>query len=555
MPNQQSFVRNRNQGSTGNKFVDKHICELLSYDLILNPKDVQGLKIGGADGYEGYARFGETVVDDPPWMGEERLTGGRQIIELTQGNSEKKTVWSFLFRTNDNSEPSGTVGFELWSSDKRKKAGWLPGYMHPERYLEIDKDGNTTPQFVQPAVLFFLLMAYDMPFACIAFENFGKLSERLKEIGRELKLDPENPPADMASYDGGALIIDNMWHVPFSRISDLAVVTMIGDKPRLRPDITIINSKEACTNGTQQARYDYLVSCANERHMEQDSSFIGKFELTVEQQAYANVVYDLDALGHLDETRYPALAYLGQNYRTRNIFRSLNMILECMLSLGKPQYQTYFLMSHRFFRDWCKSQGVSVGLISIEAHKKHLVNLGLLSEGRAILSGQKRAATTLSANRFTDDVLERADHIAAQQKAKNLSGSRMTKSRFISAYGQIVADQLYPDNRTESAVEKELWGMIQKETKKQIKKQGYAQPAVVWNKVWEKAGKDHNFDSFDPWEPDNPSFKYSKTLNRLKPNLRQIMAEIGCSYHPIKKEERKAFGLPDEFRGWIITQN
>ena len=53
-------------------------------------------------------------------------------IELLQGGIEIKTVTGFLTRTNDHNEPSGSLGFELWTDKEKKHKGWLWAMMYPE---------------------------------------------------------------------------------------------------------------------------------------------------------------------------------------------------------------------------------------------------------------------------------------------------------------------------------------------------------------------------------------------------------------------------------------
>ena len=241
------------QGDAGSRFVYEHLEEILSGTHIAQSRDAHTEHIGGGDIKAVMLHTEKAEAYDPSedWAGIPGMKAGSrtEINAVVSGAIEVKTVWGFLFRTNDHGMPCGTLEFELWSSGNE---GWLPKYLHPERYME---DGET-PKVVQPAVLVFLLMAYDMPFGCVAFEDFGALAERLKEYGEEIGVDPENPLMEGA-YGPDAIVEGNMWYVPFDRIADLGTVTMIGDMPGLRPDI-VIGKKVECSTELQKEKFETL---------------------------------------------------------------------------------------------------------------------------------------------------------------------------------------------------------------------------------------------------------------------------------------------------------
>ncbi len=109
-------------------------------------------------------------------------------------------------------------------------------------------------------MLVFLLVQYLKPFASIVFEDFSLLADRLMEIAEE---DGFSLFQDRgASEDAACRLIDHMLYVPFSRLSDIASVTMIGSKPWMRPSIFSADRQRSCTDRTQDQRYTYLCACA-----------------------------------------------------------------------------------------------------------------------------------------------------------------------------------------------------------------------------------------------------------------------------------------------------
>ena len=59
---------------------------------------------------------------------------------------------------------------------------------------------------------------------------------------------------------------ENMWHVPFDMISDLATVTMIDQDPELK------ETEKTCSKALQEKRLAYLKKCAAGRHLDTENT-------------------------------------------------------------------------------------------------------------------------------------------------------------------------------------------------------------------------------------------------------------------------------------------
>ena len=190
------------------------------------------------------------------------------------GNLEVKANGQFLTQDNNDMgktylEESGTLYFEMflnWIPNRREDMcqGWIHALINPAEYTEIRRERRLAgieknKVTAQPwgALAIVLLTEAQRPFACVAFENIGKLIERL----RSLCPDPvrwglynirDLEPAQNKEYwdqytkywdgtqhkyhniawnrrHGG--IIESDWHIPLSELQDLATVTMIGADP------------------------------------------------------------------------------------------------------------------------------------------------------------------------------------------------------------------------------------------------------------------------------------------------------------------------------------
>ncbi len=198
------------------------------------------------------------------------------------GNIEVKTINNYLVRGDTNNEPSGTIPFEIfhrWLPDQPEKmyAGWLLSDYDMATYNDIKRTHGRSEHAETSGVLAFMLMRSDNePFACVAFEDIRALLIRLYELCPDAKgwgiPDPDTliSATDQAYWrqfskwdqDKGKMI-QNVWHVPFKSLSDLATVTMIGN---VDPAEEVRNAKyRPCTSQTAEARLQALQDRANQQ--------------------------------------------------------------------------------------------------------------------------------------------------------------------------------------------------------------------------------------------------------------------------------------------------
>lgn len=196
-----------------------------------------------------------------------------QSFSLFKGNGdiEVKRKNNFLTRGNNNGEATGTISFELFQNKETKErnkwySGWLPSQYNPRDYTFMRKDirekqlsEGKHPREVKArtpgALVMVLTDNRQNAFACVAFENMPELLTRLLKLCPDPDswglTDPEKirPAIDKKYWeqyetwygkwnDTYGTIINNMWHVPFRQIMDLATVTMIGGEPEILPTFT-----------------------------------------------------------------------------------------------------------------------------------------------------------------------------------------------------------------------------------------------------------------------------------------------------------------------------
>ncbi len=165
----------------------------------------------------------------------------------------------------------GVIQFAIWNSNnfnneperKRKRLGSLYRMFYPS-----DADHERRP--LSYAVV--LLNMEMKPYACLVFEDFQALMNRLIEIGRRCGLDlteegfrnipcwenlngwnSPNEWADMKMAENPELhLMQNMWYIKMSEVIDLANVVMIGRTPEIRG--TVNN----CSVWLQKKRLDFL---------------------------------------------------------------------------------------------------------------------------------------------------------------------------------------------------------------------------------------------------------------------------------------------------------
>lgn len=202
---------------------------------------------------------------------------GKDMCEtlITEGGligayTEIKAVRNNYFVKRNNNPRSvpdlgGTLEFELWSNawDQNNHikprrlwtVGWFPKMLHPDRY-------NTNGiNAVKPTRLVFMLCLDNKgnyPYACINFENFRALEDRLREIA-PFDLDDIPSPQLRSYWKNEQLNTEfNCWYVPFDKVKDLATITRMTDVP-LQP-----GEEWECPIPIQTARcINLLNSCNN----------------------------------------------------------------------------------------------------------------------------------------------------------------------------------------------------------------------------------------------------------------------------------------------------
>ena len=391
-----NFWVSHEDGRQGELYAQKHLGELIS-SAAGKITDTSAENVEGKD-------FTASLGDQG--------AGG-----ITEVPVEVKTVRGFLFRTNDHKERSGTIGFELWKSNKRKTPGWLLQMLHP--------DGKKA---VRPDVLVFLLIAYDRVFASVAFENVPALLGRLEKLSGEMGFSLQDVPMGDSAADymlPSGLLIENMWMVPLEKLQDLAYVVLIGDPPRLRPGI--IAPGRSCPAAVQRSRYDTLLSLA-QAALPDDGRFV--FRVNKTAQAITAVSRNLDVLGRIDFGRCQQLGYLN---RTGNFARLWEGLYQFMLSREYPakEYKgkCYYAVSYDTIARWGYSNGYrSHGMTWFKVAKR-LLELGLLkvyrphakSKGSAVAAADTNHPYPKGAEYFcpvklAGDVLQEADRTARGYK-------------------------------------------------------------------------------------------------------------------------------------------
>ena len=329
-----NFLQSMMKGETGQRFVLKHLDSLIC-DTVVQVADTSKEKISGKDCVA-------TVV---------RRDMGDEVEKYV----EVKTVWNYLTRTNDDEEPTGTLGFELWNKETRKTRGWLDKLLHPEKHKKA----------VRPDIFVFLLVAYENIFAAIVFEQIPDLIERLYDLafkaGVDLNAIPCGPEAEEWQPHIGK-IVKNMWLLPFSLFKDLATVTLIGKKPRVRPDIISgPGGTRLCTASIQEKRYDQLVLSSGDRpHMDADEEFCRAFVGDEADHFFAIIDHDLDVLENTDFDT--CFSYLARYNRSKGqVLDCLQGILLCMLAHENPSRESegkrYVPLSYEWLKNWCEQNG------------------------------------------------------------------------------------------------------------------------------------------------------------------------------------------------------
>ena len=552
---------NFKQGNTGQLYVLRHIQDFIEHGFVRFSKDTGNDFVEGGDGLVTYYRFGEKIAADEYLEETVGIAGeGHQIAEILTGGLEVKTISNFLFRTNDMNELSGTLPFELWAKKDRKDYGWLLAMLYPNlRYIPED---NQPIHAVQPVLFSFLLVSYLGPFACVMFEDFPALAERLSELAQEkgFQLAPRSeeypqgvPAGEEASLwlQNDPYIIENMWHIPLERLVDLATVTMIGGMPLLKHSTSINAETDGQYIGLQQARYNYLLQHSKQRAIPSEQQSPTDFYPADSSHIYADILQNLDTISNLNQEEYP---FLFKALQSRGMRDHLNATLINMYAHETPttiNKLVCFLQTKSYLHEWGKSQGVTGSRFSWQSHLIFLTDAGLLKK---YVDRNKPVNRQMyrSIPRYTSDILRKADNKARKYIEAGIKLSNFTKAEVILVSGQQRADFLYyGDERVISGMQQTIDNLYKEMANQIIAEQGYAIPAEIVDKLSLQVIERYWFDPFEPEEA-NPSqrreYKQAiRELDRLKNRFARLAKIIPCQYRRLTKEEKLAFHLPPRY--------
>lgn len=203
----------------------------------------------------------------------EETSGKLSVIEaIIKGPVEVKTSsFEQYVARNDYLFDCGVLPFAIWNSNNfenyeeppRMRLGSLYRMFYPE-----DAKHERNPLGY---VAVFLDMK-EVPYACLAFEDFPALKNRLIELGKKYGLDLtregflnipywDNPDDDrspdewaeqMIAANPGLMMKKNMWYVKMSDVIDLARVVLVGNPPK------IVQGFNKCSKELQEKRWVYL---------------------------------------------------------------------------------------------------------------------------------------------------------------------------------------------------------------------------------------------------------------------------------------------------------
>ena len=174
------------------------------------------------------------------------------LLDGINGSVELKTrTYQQLVWRDDNDYDCGTIQFAIWNSYANESIRTHLGSLYKMFYPREPEEGRKVTEVTPHVYMEILLDANKRPFACIAFEDFPALRNRLIELASKhgIPLDREGfkaiprweigkDPNVWANQINGnryrnKILITEMWHVPFSDVVDLATITMIGETPEV----------------------------------------------------------------------------------------------------------------------------------------------------------------------------------------------------------------------------------------------------------------------------------------------------------------------------------
>ena len=566
------FVQNVNRGRVGEVFVAEHLAELQSA-IALNYSDRTAAHVEGVDAANIRMRIGEPLAGFvPPYVDDPALRGAPayEITETMAGGIEIKTIWNFLLNTLYPDEEYGSLPFALWSNENRDRPGWLIRIMHPENDYEPGQAIRT----VQPHTIVFLLAEYENVFASVVFERVPELFERLKIIAQDEGFGLDHIPCEEEEHLWSNPNIKNhVWYVPITLLQDLATVTMIADQPMIRPNIRI--NEKILLSDTQSRRYEQLRSLAGDRYIPMDERFRDRFTPLRNQQVFSDVVFNLSVLDTLDETKYPTLAY----YKRQKVFQHLRGLMLNILAHPYPVWSErnprFFTIGKDYLEAWCKERGISGSSMSWQGSLVFLKDCNLVEAFRPVgdehdhammraISGIRRPGkkniTFWSVPRYTPPIMEAAERIAVIYANNHVKLTQLTKADVIRVRGIERANQLYLDGRRISMQEEYVHDLYLTVLQEAIRRNSYAEPDKIIREVERRMRYELHFRYIDflagfTQEDEEELARqelYKNALMKMKARTRQLAAEAGFSYRPVRREDRSRHQLPEEYKKWLI---
>ncbi len=556
-----NFAQAREFGKLGECFVFEHFHELTNANLILNNTITADKNTAGEDTTAYTAVFG---TPDSNWLPEyvplESGSAVYPIISHQFGANEVKTINSFLWRTNDNEDESGTIGFELWEDSSRANYGWTAKIFHPERFENARK----------PVTLTILLVAYGSPFASIHFPDVSALYNRLRILFHEDGLDTDGfdfdtYPAGNAAYvwqvDNPVIDVNN-WSISLSRIEDLAVVTMVGDMPRIRPDI--VAGIRKCSKETQLKRYDHLVKLSDERAIPQDIKYQYRICKDNSDEVFRNIDYDLSLIENQFWKQYPNMD--GATKRC-TLFNTLRLIMENMLEHEYPAYPSdnprYFQIGRDYYEKWRIRNKYSGSYTTFNGHLKILSFCGLIKQFFAYASNPDPVMKYLNRNKehgigatlytvdfYTSEMIQRAEKVLVRLNNAHVLNGHITEQDFIRLFDRKAANKHYAGNRDTSKEEKLVEKTIVDMMKSDVKRKGYAISAQIYCRAWAKLEEAIITNHVDETSKEKITRAYRKMEKRLS-SLAEVNA--GFSVRRIRNDDREKYGIPQDVQGNMIT--
>lgn len=576
---QNNFIRNVERGNIGERYVYKHIEKLVNTDLILNYRNRADEHVEGGDATAYFLSLGKEIDDFlPDYVDAPELSDCKayEVTAQVYGGLEVKTDWGLLFRSFDKEDPSGTLPFVFWSDETRKHPGWVPRTFFPQKYFTEGEKISS----VQPMAIVFMLAAYRNAYACVVFENVKALIDRVCSLANTAGFNIDDLPYGDEALNWqpeGIILQGNTWYISLSQLEDLATVTMIGKKPRIRPDI--IFGEYRCTSAIQEKRYKHLKSLARGRkRIPVDREFVDAFTPSDRMKVFADINDNLSIIEHIDPERFPVLSH----YSTQIVSRHLKGLMLNMLSRPYPIWPesnpTYFAVSNNYLEEWCKAQGIGGSSKSIQGSLMFLRIIGLVKAFRPgtnyhdpitdnlkkrIKHGNaSRSITLRTVPLYADDVLQHAEERAKLFFESHINISKLVKTDVSDVLGQEEANRFYQSGFTKSQIEDHVDTVMFRVFLEEVQKNGYALYEPSLQKAQQIIDSEAAFAFIDPFSVHTEEERmelqrqreYYNAFIKFGERKTAKATKKGLEYHQISKNDREKYNIPPEVRCWIFTK-